>query len=393
MQPVFKEAVTLSSKGEPFTIATVVHTKGSTPQKAGSKLLIRKDGSGVGTLGGGCVEGDIWFAAKEIMRHHGGPEYKDYSLNEEIAAQDGLVCGGTMYFFIDPVWQPELFLPVASDIVSAYEGGHPVAMATLIKPGVGAGSLGAKLFIGVDGTVHGTLGRAELDALAMETAKVLAPYGKCEHILTSDGTEVFVETYTSPATLVLMGGGHISKSLAPLAKMAQLRLFVMDDRPEFASTERFPEAEKVVVAGYTNGLENFPITSNTAIVIATRGHNFDDVALESAARTQAGYVGLVGSQRKVILIYEELLRRGLTLERIRAIHSPIGLDIQARTPEEIAISIMAEIVQFRLGGSGQAMKMSEKQLMRIYNKVQKTSDKIPAPAKRVDGETVQPIRR
>ena len=132
MQPVFREAVALSAKGEPFSIATVVRTKGSTPQKPGAKLLIRQDGSAVGTLGGGCVEGDIWFAAKEIMRHRGGPEYKEYYLNEEIAAHDGLVCGGTMYFFIEPVWKPGQFLGVAQDITRAYEGHGPVAMATVI---------------------------------------------------------------------------------------------------------------------------------------------------------------------------------------------------------------------------------------------------------------------
>ncbi|MBI4339425.1 MAG: XdhC/CoxI family protein, partial [Chloroflexi bacterium] len=111
MQPVFREALALAEKGEPFVIATVVATKGSTPQKDGAKLLIRQDGSGVGTLGGGCVEGDIWFAAKEIMRHRGEAEYRDYYLNEDIAARDGLVCGGTMYFLIDPIWAPEAFLP------------------------------------------------------------------------------------------------------------------------------------------------------------------------------------------------------------------------------------------------------------------------------------------
>ena len=372
MQPVFREAVALSQKGEPFTIATVVRTRGSTPQKAGSKLLIRKDGSGVGTLGGGCVEGDIWFAAKEIMRHHGGAEYRDYYLNEDVAARDGLVCGGTMYFFIDPVWEPREFDPIARGIVNAYEGDNPVALATLIKPGSGGGTPGAKLLIRGAESLSGTLGRPELDQLAVETAKRLAAHGQCEHVLTSDGTELFVEAYTSPATVVLMGGGHIAKAVAPLAKMLQFRLFVLDDRREFANKERFREAEEVAVDDYAHGLDNFPITPNTAIIIATRGHNFDDLALEAAARSPAGYVGLVGSQRKVILIYEELLKRGVPLERIREIHSPIGLDIRARTPEEIAISIMAEVVRFRLGGTGQAMKLSEKQLMRIYDKVQKT---------------------
>ena len=209
----------------------------------------------------------------------------------------------------------------------------------------------------------------------METARRLAAYGQCEHVLTSNGTELFVEAYTSPATVVLMGGGHIAKSVASLAKVLEFRLFVLDDRKEFASKERFPEAEEVAVADYAHGLESFPITTNTAIIIATRGHNFDDLALEAAARSPAGYVGLVGSQRKVILIYEELLKRGVPLERIREIRSPIGLDIHARTPDEIAISIMAELVQFRFGGTGQAMKLPEKQLTRIYNKVQKKQAK------------------
>ena len=380
MQSVFRESLELSQKGEPFAIATVVHTKGSSPQKAGAKLLIRKDGSGVGTLGGGCVEGDIWFAAKEIMRDHGAAEYRDYYLNEEIAAKDGLVCGGTMYFLIDPVWEPQEFSPIARDIVNAYEGGDPVALATIIKPGAGGDTIGARLLIRGDNSLQGTLGRPGLDQLAVETAKRLAAYGHCEHVLTSDGTELFVEAYTSPASVVLMGGGHIAKSVASLAPALEFRLFVLDDRREFANKERFPEAEEVAVADYAHGLDSFHITKNTAIIIATRGHNFDDMALEAAARSPAGYVGMVGSQRKTILIYEELLKRGVPLERIREIHSPIGLDIRARTPDEIAVSIMAELIQFRLGGTGQAMKMSEKQLMRIYNKVQKKQAKAAATA-------------
>ncbi len=380
MHSVFKEAVLLAEKGEPFVIASVVRTKGSTPQKPGAKLLVREDGSGVGTLGGGCVEGDIWFAAKEIMRHRGAAEYRDYYLNEDIAARDGLVCGGTMYFLIEPVWNADEFLPIARDVTNAYEVADPVALATLIQPADGAGVVGTKVVIRGDGSVEGTLGRAGLDQLAVETAQRLFDYGKCEHVVASDGAELFVEAYTSPATVVLMGGGHISRAVAPLVKTLGFRLFVLDDRQEFANKERFPGAEEVAVADYAHGLDKFPITTNTAIVIATRGHNFDDVALEAAARSPAGYVGLVGSQRKVILIYEQLIKRGVPLERLREIHSPIGLDISARTPEEIAISIAAEILQFRLGGTGQTMKLPERQLMRIYNKVPQEQATVGTPA-------------
>ncbi|SVE00940.1 uncharacterized protein METZ01_LOCUS453794, partial [marine metagenome] len=122
MEEVFREALNLSKKGESYVIATVVDTKGSTPQKPGAKLLVREDGSGVGTLGGGCVEGDIWFAAKMLLKEGGDPTITDYLLNEEIAAREGLVCGGTMYFLIDPVLRPDVALKPTKEIVDAYDG-------------------------------------------------------------------------------------------------------------------------------------------------------------------------------------------------------------------------------------------------------------------------------
>ena len=119
MREVFSEAVNLLDKGDPVVIATVIRTKGSTPQKPGAKLLVRKDGSGAGTLGGGCVEGDIWFAAKQLLKNGGGAQYKEYELNEDLAAEDGLVCGGTMYFLIDPVSPPSDYLSLAQEVTNS----------------------------------------------------------------------------------------------------------------------------------------------------------------------------------------------------------------------------------------------------------------------------------
>ena len=133
MKEVIEEALNLLQKGEDCVLATVVRTRGSTPQKSGAKLLVRKDGSGVGTLGGGCVEGDIWFAAKEIMRQQGGPEFKDYYLNEDIAARDGLVCGGTMYFFLDPLRADTDYLQYGKEALDAYKGGPVVGIATIVR--------------------------------------------------------------------------------------------------------------------------------------------------------------------------------------------------------------------------------------------------------------------
>ena len=132
MDIVFKAIINETKQKNDFAVATVVKTKGSTPQKTGSKLLIKKDGSSVGTLGGGCVEGDIWFAATEILKSKGNSEYKEYFLNEDIAARDGLVCGGTMYFLIEPFYQDNLFNSFATNVVEAYNGKNSVGLATLI---------------------------------------------------------------------------------------------------------------------------------------------------------------------------------------------------------------------------------------------------------------------
>ena len=376
MQEVFHEAVNRLEKGESVVVATVIRTKGSTPQKPGAKLLVRQDGTGAGTLGGGCVEGDIWFAAKQLMQQGGEAEYREYELNEELAAEDGLVCGGTMYFLIDPVYTPEDYLPYAREIDFAYKGEGAVALATVIKSGNdGKSRIGDKLFIRENGKTEGTLGNLETDKGAIEKANILMIHGRNEYVMTASGAEYFIEAYTTPPQLVICGGGHVSRALASLAKPLEFRLFITDDREEFANEDRFPEADIIVSEKPEDALPNLPINPNTFIVVATRGHRYDNSALLAAAKTPARYVGLMGSKRKTILIYEDLMRSDLSLDRIREIRSPIGLDIKARTPEEIAISIMSEVLMFRLGGSGLPMKLDEKQLDRINKKISEEDSK------------------
>jgi xanthine dehydrogenase accessory factor len=381
MYEVFRETVRVLERGEPCVLATVTRTKGSTPQKPGAKLLVRSDGSGVGTLGGGCVEGDIWFAAKMLLREGGGAQVKDYFLNEELAARDGLVCGGTMYFLLDPLRRAEEFLTYAREIVNAYEGGVPVAVVSLTRPAPGSdATVGARLFVWENGATKGSLGNPALDAAVVKRARELMAYGKCDYLILDTGTEVFVEAYTTPPTLVLMGGGHISRALAPLAKSVGFRIYVLDDRPEFANRERFPMAEGTfVVPSYDQGLERIPINTNTFIIIATRGHKYDDAATEAAARSRAGYVGLLGSKRKSLLIFRELHRKGVPEERIREVRAPVGLNIGGRTPEEIAVSIMAEILMCRLGGDGRPMKMED----RLFAKAKEKALEPAAQAGRV----------
>jgi xanthine dehydrogenase accessory factor len=359
MKEVIQGAVDLLKKGQPCVLATVVRTKGSTPQKPGAMLLVRQDGTGEGTLGGGCVEGDIWFAAKEILRLGGGPEFKDYLLNEDVAARDGLVCGGTMYFYLEPLVEPSDFLTIGSEILEAYSGGNPVSLATVVNSPSGAASRGAKLLVRIDGSTAGTLGSSELDARIGEIARRMADLGSAESITDDAGTEVFVEGFTTPPTLVMVGGGHVGKATADLAHTLGYRVFIVDDRPEFANADRFPYAEQVIVVPYDKMSGNLTINVNSFVVVATRGHRYDDMALESALDTRARYIGLLGSRRKTMMIYQRLVGQGTAVERIREVHSPIGLNIGALTPEEIAVSIMSEIIMVRRGGTGGQMRMDD----------------------------------
>ena len=169
---------------------------------------------------------------------------------------------------------------------------------------------------------------------------------------------------------MLCGGGHVSKSVARLAKTLGFKIIITDDRQEFANRERFPEAELLLVGKPEDCLSKVPVNSNTFIIIATRGHRHDNVALEAAAQTSAGYVGLLGSKRKTILIYEDLIQSGLTIDRIKQIRAPVGLDLQGRTPDEIAVSIMGEVLMVRYGGTAKPLQIEDWHIDRIHDKVQ-----------------------
>jgi xanthine dehydrogenase accessory factor len=380
MEPVFRAALEELKSGRQAVVASVVKTAGSTPQKPGAKLLVRADGSGVGTLGGGCVEGDIWFAAKQLMKRGGGAEMRDYVLNEDLAARDGLICGGTMYFLIDPLkaGSARQYEAFAREVLQAYQGGRPVAIVNLLVPPAGSTGIqvGTKLLVREDGSRDGSLGLRALDDEAARRARDLMALGKTDYVTSATGAEYFIEAYTTPPTLVLAGGGHVSRAIASIAKTVGFRLFIVDDRPEFANKERFPEAEELRVGDYAETIKSLPVNPNSFIVVATRGHRYDDSALAAALETPASYIGLLGSRRKTVLIYEELRRRGVPVERLKQVHAPIGLDIGGRTPEEIALSIMAEILMFRLGGSGGPMKLEDRHFQRLEERLQRRREPV-----------------
>lgn len=368
MQEVIEESIRLMQKGEPCVLATVVRTRGMTPQKAGAKQLIREDGSSVGTLGGGCVEGDIWFYAREMLRNKSAPELREYHLDADVAEKDGLVCGGTMDFFIEPFWQSETKLLFFKEIRQAYEGGAPLAVAIVVKSADPGCATGTKMLVHEDGRTEGSLGTPELDKLVARAGKKLAPFGNNELLQADDGAQVYIEGFTTPPTLIIMGGGHIGKSVYNLAVMLEFRVIIVDDRPEFSNQERFPHAHQTVVADYARALDQVPVNDNSFILVATRGHRYDDDATHAAVKTKARYIGLLGSRHKNVMIFRDLLESGVPINKLKEIHAPVGLDIGARTPEELAVSIMAEIVQCIRGGAGGSLKMAGDELLEWMKK-------------------------
>jgi xanthine dehydrogenase accessory factor len=358
MEDVIKGAIQALENGEKCVLVTVVRTKGSTPQKSGAMLLVKEDGSGMGTLGGGCVEGDIWFAATEMLEKNKGPEFKDYYLNEDIAARDGLVCGGSMYFFLDPLTNKGGFLDMGKSILEAYSGGTPVALATVVNSKKDAVKVGSKLILKPNQPPAGTLGDLAIDDLAAGVSGDVADVGMIQNLSLDGDVEVLIEGFTIPPTLCMVGGGHVGKATADLANNLGFNVMVIDDRPEFCNENRFPYATELILNSFENWSEQIGIHTNSFIVVATRGHNFDDLALQSALNTKARYIGLLGSKRKTILIYKKLVADGVPLERINEIYAPIGLDIGALTPEEIALSIMSEIVMVRRTGKGASLAMN-----------------------------------
>ena len=250
---LFEEIVRMRRAGQRGALATIVHTNGSIPSYESSRMLVREDGSSQGTVGGGCVEADVWAAAREVM-HKEAPRKLVFHLNNEATYDNGLICGGTVEIFIEPI------LP------------QPI--------------------------------------------------------------------------LYLFGGGHVSTAVAKAAQAVGFGVGVIDDREAFANSQRFPMAQEIYTS-YDDAFARLQPNSSSYLVIVTRGHKEDMRVLAWAVRTSARYVGMIGSRRKVLSVYKALEKEGYTMEEFERVYAPMGLDIGALSPEEIAVSIVAELVAVR----------------------------------------------
>ena len=270
-----------------------------------------------------------------------------------------------MYFLIDPYRKSNLEIneKILSEIEKGYQGEFSLIVATIIDSSE-KNEIGNKLVIKDDGEIFGNINQKEFIQEISNSANELMTFGNYK-VIEINETKIFVEGITTDPAILIAGGGHVGKAIAPLAKASGFNVWVVDDRKDFANKDRFPEAEKVVNSSFDKAFEDLPIRKNTFIIIATRGHNYDDIVLEQAVKTDAKYVALLGSKRKAILIYESLLKKGISEERLKEVRSPAGLDIGARTPNEIAVSIVAEMISFRNNSSSMPMKLDEK----LFNKI------------------------
>jgi xanthine dehydrogenase accessory factor len=251
---------------------------------------------------------------------------------------------------------------ILSEIVRAEEGGPPVLVATLIAGPPGA-PLGAKLLVREDGSTLGSLGSPPLDAAIADlfgdrqiTRAVRTCYIQPDGTMVTRATageetaQVMTEVHERPARLVIAGGGHVGKALSAIAAMCGFRVTIVDDRAEYADPERFPEADEVIRGRFDEVLGGYAIDGSTYVVAVTRGHRHDEVSLRAVVGRGAAYVGMIGSRRRARAVLEHLVEDGADPEAVAGIHTPIGLDIGAETPEEIAVSIMAEIIEVRRRG-------------------------------------------
>jgi xanthine dehydrogenase accessory factor len=264
---------------------------------------------------------------------------------------------------------------VFAGLIEALEANQSAIVATIVGPAAApAGLLGRRLLVRDDGRTEGSLGSAALDARAAAAGRSLmvatpparlyawplAPEeGAALGLASAAAVEVFVEAVLPPLTLVVVGGGHIAQPLAQLGAMLGFRIVVLDDRPEFANRERFPQADCVIVGPYDVELGRLPIASSTYVVLVTRGHVQDEDALRQVIASPAGYVGMIGSRRRVRAVLGRMAEAGVPQEAIDRVFSPIGLDIGAETPEEIAVSIMAEVIGVRRRGGRHPASLSQ----------------------------------
>ena len=324
--------------GQPVALATVVQTWGSSPRQAGAKMALTPAGQIAGSVSGGCVEGAVYESGVEALQT-GQPRLLHFGVADETAWEVGLACGGSIDVFVQPL-QPDFYAQARA----ALGGSAAFAVVTIVA---GPPELLGRALLAAEGAAPwGSLSPA-LDAPALDFARTALAEGQSRRAALAEGVQVFVEVVLPPPTLIVIGGVHITIALVALAKTLGYHTIVVDPRKAFGSAERFPHVDRLVQAWPDEALADIPLTRGTAVAMLTHDPKLDDPALKLVLPSPAFYVGALGSRTTQAKRRQRLLDDGLPAATIDRLHGPIGLDLDAHTPEEIALSIMAEIVAMR----------------------------------------------
>ncbi|WP_203338510.1 XdhC family protein [Nocardioides limicola] len=369
MREVLADLLTWWEAGETVGVGTVVATFESAPRPAGASMLVGPDGSVVGSVSGGCVEGAVYELARDVVASS-TPVLQRYGVSDESAFAVGLTCGGILDVFVEPV-NAETF-PELGDIAADIEAGRPVAVAVVVEH---PDHLGRRMIIRPQGS-SGSLGSPRIDAAVGDDARGLLEAG---HHATleygvdgqrrGEGMRVFVWAHQPRPRLLVFGAIDFAAAVARVGGFLGHRVTVCDARPVFATASRFPDADEVVVDWPHRYLaaehEAGRIDSRTVVTVLTHDPKFDVPVLELALRMpELAYVGAMGSRRTHLDRLARLREAGLDGTELARLHSPIGLDLGARTPEETAVSIAAEIIAARWGGSGEPLAVTEGRIHR-----------------------------
>ena len=328
------------SRKRSLVMALILSQEGSTPRTAGTRMLIGADGVVVGTIGGGRIEAGVMETAREMLGKPGAV-IRSFDLTSEIADAMDMICGGKLEILIDSIAPDETNRLFFSSLLQMLDNRQKGLMVTELRGSDSAVLQVMRAVLCEDGRV---IGDSDFKTIIDSIPKNL-----CDLVLTqSGGRRFFVEPVMAAGTVYLFGAGHVSLQTAILAKRVGFETVVLDDRVEFANTSRFSDANDVrVLASFEQALDGLEIIADSYLVILTRGHLHDKTVLHQALKTSAGYIGMIGSRKKRDAIYRLLENEGFSACDFEKVHCPIGLSIGAQSPEEIAVSIVAELIHAR----------------------------------------------
>jgi xanthine dehydrogenase accessory factor len=336
MRDVLEDIERWRAEKRAVALATVVATWGSAPRPVGGKMAVNADGQIAGSVSGGCVEGAVVDSAREALVS-GKPCLLKFGVSDNTAWSVGLACGGAIEVFVEPL--DELTYAPVRDALAAQ---RPAAVATVL--GGAEGEVGRKLVVFPDGTAVGVL-----DAAVLETSRAALAAGRSRRVQLGD-REIFVDVLLPASRLVIVGGVHIAVALVALARTLGFRTVVVDPRESFGNANRFPHADQIVSTWPAEALAALDLNAGTAVAVLTHDPKLDDPAIVAALASPAFYVGALGSARTQEKRRARLAAAGLDESALARLYAPIGLDLGGRSPEEIALAVMAQIVSARNRG-------------------------------------------